>query len=334
MATPSLAREFFDRITSSPDPAAFIEALVDLANPTFETDWLDLKSQPRTDQDCRKIWCKALSGMANNQGGVLIWGIDGRKDAGDKIDCARELKPIRNPAAFKSRLIELQRGATDPPLANVVIEYFELASTPGEGFVVCFIPQGELKPYRTEDGAAQYYLRAGDSCKPMSRSVLQTMFYPRVHPSFRIVSWLTFEPEARGDSAGTMSCVARILNVGRATAKECFVILRTLVDAKHPLQFETASWAWETGIVDGNREFRAHRSLHPGRYTPLFTAQWGVATQIILGEHPRKAPLSANPTFEFRVYCENHDEQVVRVTFDMEDVIHCNTCVREASATA
>ncbi len=78
---PSIAKEFFLKITCDPDPVAAIKKLTGSTSPTFETEWRDFKGAAQiNDQDAKKIWSKVLSGFANTQGGVLIWGIDARKD--------------------------------------------------------------------------------------------------------------------------------------------------------------------------------------------------------------------------------------------------------------
>ena len=66
---------------AAPDPAAFIRDLCSLKPPTFEDDWLDFKNHPGTgnEEKVKEMWGEALSGMANNQGGVIIWGVDARK---------------------------------------------------------------------------------------------------------------------------------------------------------------------------------------------------------------------------------------------------------------
>jgi hypothetical protein len=142
---PSLARQFYDRITTSADPVAAIRGLINPADPTFETDWLDFKGEhddPKyRDASHKATWFEALSEFSNNQGGVLVWGVDARKTKnGDvEIDAASEVRPVLNPLGLKSRLIELQRGATDPRTANVEIEAYDWPMSRGRAwsFVTC-----------------------------------------------------------------------------------------------------------------------------------------------------------------------------------------------------
>jgi hypothetical protein len=120
MAT-STARQFFDGLVAGSVPA--IEALV--TNAVHETEWLDFKSGEHL-KDTAETWSEAISSFANNQGGVLIWGIDARKDKATGIDAASDLKPVPSPANLRSRLLELLRGAAEPPVIG--IELTELAT--------------------------------------------------------------------------------------------------------------------------------------------------------------------------------------------------------------
>src|SRR5437867_3894786 len=137
MPTPSLAQEFFDQILSAPDKLAFLNALVNPAKLYFEEEWLEFKCAPNIDAvEVQQTWSKALSGFANTGGGVLIWGIRAVKDKATGVDCASAADPIDNPAALKSRLMQLHHQATDPPVLGVKVEQYA-APTSGKGFVVC-----------------------------------------------------------------------------------------------------------------------------------------------------------------------------------------------------
>lgn len=162
---PSQARLFFDSIVKDADPVAAIRKLITTPPSVFEEEWLDFKvedSNPRVSEKKNKeIWSEALGGFANNQGGVLIWGVDARKEdhGGVKIDAACGESLISNPIGLKSRLKDLLTAATDPPLAGVEIEPYGIPGNPGKGFVVCYVPKGDLKPYRSDQFDRNYHVR-------------------------------------------------------------------------------------------------------------------------------------------------------------------------------
>src|SRR5580704_7639733 len=54
--------------------------------------------------DDRKSLAESLSGFANSEGGVLVWGIRADKTSPTDPDVAKELKPIRRLDVFLSDL--------------------------------------------------------------------------------------------------------------------------------------------------------------------------------------------------------------------------------------
>ena len=167
MAAPSLSRELFERIVTSDNAVGLIRGMINSDPPTTEGDHFDCKVLPpdpnQHDRKTRELWSEALGGFANAGGGVLIWGLEAKKRpiAGRDIDAVIDEKPIPDPMVFESRLRELHRGATDSPLGHVEIKAFLLPEDPGRGFVVCFVPEGEYKPYRSELAEQQYFLSRG-----------------------------------------------------------------------------------------------------------------------------------------------------------------------------
>ena len=152
----SSADAFLHQIVTAADPIAFLRNLVDPSTGMQEEDWLEFKGgtdvqtgRPLADSECDRLWSKALSGFANTGGGLLICGIDARRDA-NGIDRASSLNLIKNPAAFKTRLNQLSQHATDPPVTGFEIVEFTDTTQNGEGFVVCLIPESSFKPHRAK----------------------------------------------------------------------------------------------------------------------------------------------------------------------------------------
>ena len=56
-------------------------------------DFKTLSGPGLSASDDRHNFAKALSGFANSDGGIVVWGVDARKNA-DGIDCVTELKPV------------------------------------------------------------------------------------------------------------------------------------------------------------------------------------------------------------------------------------------------
>jgi hypothetical protein len=242
---PTLASQLFADIKAAPDRAAFLRNLVDAR--TAETDWLDFKCKPLKDNTKEKylkeIWYEALSGFANSEGGVLIWGIEASK--ADGVDAANAVCLIDNPAAFASRLRELHRQGTDPPIQGVEVVAVEDGEEPGKGFVVCLVPESPFLPHRAEiPDKPQYFIRAGDAFRIAGPSMLRRLFHPRAQPRFGVNAFLMCGSDAnlRQDRCA-MACCITVHNAGTATAQEALVHLRTTLPNNPRAEEFEAHWS-------------------------------------------------------------------------------------------
>jgi hypothetical protein len=310
MAKPlTLAEELFEKIKSSPDAAAFLKAMADPASQTFESDYLDFKVKPNRDDELKEIWYRALSGFANSGGGVLIWGIDARPDPATGIDVACGVKPIPDPDKFKSLLIELQRGATDPPLGDVRIEVWE--SSPGEGFMACLIPSGPFKPYRAEiAGKKQFYMRAGDKFFVPNVAILRALFSPEPRAVFQLHARLTVRPDSdfsafNPEEQILTECELEVENVGMGTARAPYIVIDIPPEPRHERIRQMPGWEsgfWRHGkwITDSSRP------VHPGCKVPMVTFAW---------LSPATAPFNAAVSMYFALYAEHQPRQVAEIEF-------------------
>src|ERR1700733_6928464 len=66
-----------------------------------------------TSRPDRKNLACALSGFANASGGLIVWGVDARKND-DEIDCVADLPGVENVASLVTRLNQLTGEAVDP----------------------------------------------------------------------------------------------------------------------------------------------------------------------------------------------------------------------------
>jgi hypothetical protein len=315
--TPTLAEDLFERIKSQTDPAAYLKAMADPASPTFESDFLDFKAKPDPDpkdKNLKEIWYEALSGFGNSGGGVLIWGIDARKEPATGIDAASDVKPIKNPFEFKSRLIELQRAATDPPLGDVRIEAWETSPGAGEGFVVCLVPSGPFKPYRAEiAGKKQFFMRAVDTFYVPSVAVLRALFYPQSVAVFEVHARLQVcqDPDriaAHPEERILTRCEIEVKNIGTATANSPHIVVH--IDPQPERDPVSLGPAWVGGRPSPEKWAgdRIH-PVHPDSKIPLFTLRW--LTPVAMRSSPR-----IRLGFEF--YAENQPRQAAEVVFEAE----------------
>lgn len=82
-----------------------------------------LKDASLASSDDKHNLARALSGFANSSGGLIIWGVEARKN-NDGVDCATALKEIDRITLLLSRLNELTGDGVDPTVHGVLIASF------------------------------------------------------------------------------------------------------------------------------------------------------------------------------------------------------------------
>lgn len=164
---PSNAELMFERIMA--DPAKVIRQLI--AASTKESEFLDFKQAGKS---LDEKWSKAIAGFGSSSGGVVIYGVDARKNE-DGIDCATG-EVLCDVNAVSEVLFNLLPTATISPLRGVQISPIVVQGN--MGFVVCFIPEGPHKPYRAEHAGKKYYIRAGSSFVEPDPNYLRNLLFP------------------------------------------------------------------------------------------------------------------------------------------------------------
>lgn len=303
---PSHALEFFKKVNV--DGITFVKGLIGSDPPSFETDWLDFKGgEQLKDKDVKKIWSEALTGFANTEGGVLVWGIDARPDPITKIDCASGLSLVKKPATFVSRLKELHSQSTDPPIPGVDYWFAPDDGADDCGFVVSYVPESKFKPHRAEAAGRNYYIRAGDSFHIPSVSLLRNLFFPEYHSHL----WPELKASYNND---TVFIDGYLYNSGIATAKN--VVLSVGYKADPSWKLETLR-RWEfTGAPNPNNQrgsgMACFLPIHPGTALPAFRLSRPIKTQEF-------AQIKI-VDFEIFMYCENNQPLVSKITFTREDI--------------
>lgn len=159
--------------------------------------------------DDKKNYAKVLSGFANSAGGIVVWGIDARKnDSG--VDCAIASKPIEEINLFYSRLIELESEAVTPRIEGIKHRYFELEN--GNGFAITLVPESISGPHMAKLGEYRYYKRSGDTFYKMEHFDIADMFGRRNKPDLD----LAIHVSGKG---GNSQIVLGIENSGRGSSK-------------------------------------------------------------------------------------------------------------------
>jgi hypothetical protein len=180
-----------------------------------EEVFLDFKESRTTNgallDDDRAHFGKAASGFAHQQGGVLVWGIEARKNE-DGVDEARALKPIPNIKRFFSDLNGYVKYSTDPVVDGIQsrIIYEDDNENSNKGFAVTLFPRSDsVHRALGKRGWSGFYKRYGDSFVPLSTADIRDLFFRNLSPD------LELRAAPRPDGTLTFS----LYNRGKGVAK-------------------------------------------------------------------------------------------------------------------
>jgi len=174
----------------------------------------------RLSDNDRNNLARAMSGFANSEGGVLVWGVDCSRTI-DGADVANGLFPVEDPQRFRSWIEGAISGCTVPPhpnVANIVVPNDD----ENTGYVVTLIPKSNHAPHQAIP-KRQYYIRAGSDFVPTPHDVLSGLFGRRPQP--HVFQMFTIAP-ARLDNDGVhFELGIMIHNDGPGIATDVFITL-------------------------------------------------------------------------------------------------------------
>ena len=192
-------------------------------------DFKLLQSAPALTRDGRKNLAKAISGFANSDGGLIVWGVDCRKDSMN-VDCASGMVPVKNPAAVLSKLQSMTGDATVPIVDGVIHRVIE--DSADSGIIVTYIPRSDAGPHMAMLGENRYYKRSGDSFYQMEHFDLADMFGRRPVAVLRVnlkpATGAVFSGLERSTEA---QAIVGIENSGRGVAR--FPLLKITMAAPY-----------------------------------------------------------------------------------------------------
>jgi Putative DNA-binding domain len=172
------------------------------------------------ERDDRKSLATSISGYANAEGGVIVWGVDARRTRGTYTV---ESRPIRSLASFLMELQENTGNAADPPVAGVVHKPIDLGGD--SGYCATLVPVSDAGPHEAKHGEDRFYLRSGDQFRRMERYEIAERLGRRARPSLILVHEVSTGARmmGRGSSRTTLVVRISILNNGRMTVAAPYI---------------------------------------------------------------------------------------------------------------
>jgi predicted HTH transcriptional regulator len=143
-------QEFYDSLDLK-EIRGFVE---DNREEDLHLDFKMVSSLPFT-RDDRKNFAKALSGFANSSGGIVVWGIDARKND-EGVDSASEEKPIAKLSKLISDLNSFTGEFVNPIVEGV--QHKSISIEDDSGFAVSLIPESVSGPHMAKGGEDRYYI--------------------------------------------------------------------------------------------------------------------------------------------------------------------------------
>jgi len=172
------------------------------------------------DKQERKNFARMVSGFANSDGGVVVWGVDCRKV--DGIDQAQDLKPVAQVATVLGELQQHTGGATTPMVDGIL--HRAIATSNGEGFLITFIPASDRAPHMAGLGQDRYYYkRNGAAFYPLEHFDIADMFGKRQRPELSLALRAKVV-KSHGDEH-RYELFATLENRGRAMARFVKVVI-------------------------------------------------------------------------------------------------------------
>ncbi|OGH18808.1 MAG: hypothetical protein A3F31_04505 [Candidatus Levybacteria bacterium RIFCSPHIGHO2_12_FULL_38_12] len=228
---------------------------------TPESLYLEFKQKSNAkkgnlDQDDKKNFYKALSGFANSDGGVLVWGVKTRK----RSETASRLIPINQIDLFLQSLKSSLLMATTPMIEGVLVEKIEKDGSSSRGYIKCLIPASSKAPHRNNNDR-EYYKRSVEGFYRLEHFDLEDMFGRKLKPVLDL-SYEVVNPHLADTSIRELKFYFK--NEGRAVAKytgfmAMFMQNLEVVSVTHQLQnvssmnrYQTVSYSDNLGVIHPN----------------------------------------------------------------------------------
>lgn len=171
--------------------------------------------------DDKKNFSKALSGFANSNGGILIWGVEARPGK-DGVDVAKKLKPVEKVRRFLNKLNSLEGQAVTPMIEGVKHKLISINEADDEGIIKTYIPKSDRAPHMANYADKHYYKRSGDSFYRAEHYDIEDMFSRKRRTELTVE---LIRPDIRkvSDKKYRIEVIVAIKNVGPTIGKYPFL---------------------------------------------------------------------------------------------------------------
>lgn len=122
-----------------------------------------------------------LSGFANSDGGIVIYGIRSRRDG--VVDRAADLQPIKDIDRFADLIVTSADGLVSPLIPQIQYAKIRVPGQFDDGFFCVQVPRSERRPHMSlASGHHKYFYRRSDGFHPMAHFQIEDAFSRRLTP--------------------------------------------------------------------------------------------------------------------------------------------------------
>lgn len=132
----------------------------------------------------KKNLSEVISGFANSNGGIVIWGVKAKKNKNNQ-DIADQKKPILELTRFLNSLNRLEGQAVTPIVSGII--HRKILVGDDEGFVKTYIPPSDNAPHMANYSSKHYYKRSGDSFYICEHYDIRDMFQRRQYAELELL---------------------------------------------------------------------------------------------------------------------------------------------------
>lgn len=234
-----------------------------------EGQTLEFKSKERSETSelstsDKKNLGESLSAFSNATGGVILFGLEDKKDEFE-IDHAEKPQPLSDATAFASKVKSLIPEILSPPHSDIEVIAILKEGSAQEGVVAIRVGPSHLRPHMSMATTHQkYFVRAGASNRPMVdfqvRDMIRVQRTPRLMLSYQL---------RQGAVAGAVhhsTLVFTLTNAGSVSARQAYLLVKdgTPLHSRGPVKphfedIDVVGSAYKAGV-----QAISGFSIHPG----------------------------------------------------------------------
>lgn len=217
--------------------------------------------EPRLSRELKPQLATALSGFANTEGGVVIWGVGTTRHSHENLDVLTQIEPVGNCRKFAKQVETVIPRLTTPPITNCKNKVIVESTKDTRGVVLTYIPRTTGDPVQSSIDQ-KFYFRNGDEFSVLPYQMIQRLFAATSSPDlYPLIDGL----QVSIDEKGLWKIPIVITNNSSAVGEKTDV----LVSIENPSSCENTSFEGFRDVSDlnpGQKMFSdsIHDAIHRG----------------------------------------------------------------------